>query len=118
MAHLKSVSIGISDLTNILNTWQTTASIRTGIEPIMQGYLTKYPDSQIMVQYKTAKDKWVPLPAGFTEISKSDTYRIALRASKVAVSEIISNALKQNLAGLIAGVIFGLAVGNLLKNKK
>ncbi len=118
MGHLQSVSIGISDLTNILNTWQTTSSIRTGIEPIMQGYLTKYPNSQIMVQYKTAKDKWIPLPAGFTEISKSDAYRIALRPSKVATSEIISNAIKQNLAGLITGVIVGLAASSLLKKKK
>ena len=117
MGYMQQVNIGLNDLTNILNTWQTTASIRTGIEPIMQGYLTKYPDSQIMVQYKTAKDKWIQLPAGFTEISKSDTYRIALRASKVAMSELISSAIKQNLAGLIMGVIVGLAAGAAIKNR-
>ncbi|MDD5530932.1 MAG: hypothetical protein PHX21_13015 [bacterium] len=118
MGHLQQVSIGLSDLTNILNTWQTTSSIRTGIEPIMQGYLTKYPNSQIMVQYKTIKDKWIPLPSGFTEITKSDTYRIAIRASKVAISELVGNTLKQNLAGLIAGVIIGLAASSALKNKR
>jgi hypothetical protein len=104
----------LTDLSKILSTWQATTAIRTAIEPSISAYVSRYPDTQIMIQYKAANVRWSPVPTGFVTIRSESTYRIALRPSKVQLTELTLARAKGMIPGMLIGGLLGFLIAKLI----
>jgi hypothetical protein len=108
------VGLQLTDLSKILSTWQATTAIRTAIEPSISAYVSRYPDTQIMIQYKAANVRWSPVPTGFVTIRSESTYRIALRPSKVQLTELTLARAKGMIPGMLIGGLLGFLIAKLI----
>lgn len=85
--------------------------------PMVEGKISEFaaahPNTQAILQYKSTRDRWLPLPTGWVVIKSDSKSRTAVRYSPLKTSELIKGTVLKLLPGIIIGGIIGFAIGSI-----
>jgi len=87
------------------------AIVEDKIKPLIE----KYPDAIISIEQKMGAVPFPPVPSGYQKIAETRDVRVLFRPSKVMLTEIISNVIRQLAPGMAIGFLMGLAVAYFVK---
>jgi len=116
MGYFKQVGLETEQLAEIEKMQAMVNLIRVlpQVEQSLNNFVAKYPQSQALTQWKSAKDTWLPLPAGWAVIRADSKSRTAVRYSPLKTEEKLKALLKTQLPGIIGGALLGFMVGRLI----